>query len=210
MPIVQEVILGSSSPFREKILKTSGLHFVCKKAPCDEKEIQDKDIRKLSLLRSLAKANALVPLHDAALIIGADQTLSLEGRSLEKVESAAAARECLYQLSGREYVLHSGFCLVYSGQYGKNHYTCHQEIVDIAMKLRPLSKAEIEAYVNTGEWKGVVGCNRIEAKGIYLHDQNYHYDTNAIQGLPLGPLLAALRGLGIDGLLQEKPPWPLS
>ncbi|NRA43838.1 MAG: Maf family protein [Oligoflexales bacterium] len=209
MALVKEVILGSSSVFRRQLLASTGLQFTWKSSPMDEKTITDSSPKFLAEKRSIAKASALGAEHPACIIIGADQTLSMGEQLFEKVENRSAARDCLKKLSGKTYYLHSGFCLVYQESGESSCVTLHKEVVDTPLALRALSVAEIEAYLDTGEWEGVVGCNRIEGLGIHLHDSTYPLNTHSIIGLPLVPLLSAFRKLGINPLTHPAPKWSI-
>ena len=209
MAIVKQVILGSSSVFRKQLLASTGLNFICKTSPIDEKTIIDPNPKSLAEMRGLAKATALCSSNLSSLIIGADQTLSLKGNLFEKVESRAEAKRCLQELSGQTYYLHTGFCLAYQADTDDPKHILHKEVIDTPLSLRSISEAEIEAYLDTNEWQGVVGCNRIEGLGIHLHGNAHPLDTQVIIGLPLIPLLSALRKLGINPLTQPTPPWDL-
>ena len=209
MAIVKEVILGSGSVFRKNLLASSGLIFNSKPSPIDEKSITDPSPKILAEKRSIAKAQALSAQHPESLIIGADQTLSLDGKLFEKVSNRAEAKKCLKSLSGKTYYLHSGFCLVYQKNCDTNSHLLHAEVVDTPLALRQLSEPEIEAYLDTKEWEGVVGCNRIEGVGIHLHDASYPLNTHTIIGLPLAQLLESFRKVGINSLTKPKPPWEI-
>jgi septum formation protein len=82
------------------------------------------------------------------------------------------------------------------------------QVVDVPMPMRPLSAADIEAYLLTQEWRGSVGCYQYENRGVHLFD-GVAKDQSTIVGLPLQELLRALRDLGVDLLRQPQPPWRL-
>lgn len=209
MPFVKELVLASTSVFRRELLEKSGLSFSCRAPLADEKTLQHPEPRELALGRSRLKALSLSATLPEALVIGADQTLSWQGQLLEKVDSREEAFACLSRLAGTSYTLHSGLCLAYWDGLTPSPQVLALTSVDSPLSMRPLSPEEIQAYVATDEWQGVVGCNRIEGRGIHLHAPTYPLDTASIIGLPLAPLLELLRTLGINGLLQAAPPWEL-
>ncbi|MFK7825278.1 MAG: nucleoside triphosphate pyrophosphatase [Oligoflexales bacterium] len=210
MAIVKQVILGSGSVFRKQLLASTGLSFISKSSPIDEKTIKNPDPKRLAEERGIAKAVALCPYYPDSLIIGADQTLSLKGKLFEKVTNRAEAKQCLLNLSAQTYYLHTGFCLAFQESSENTTYILHKELIDTPLELRSLSEAEIEAYLDTEEWQDVVGCSRIESIGIHLHTSTYPLNTQTIIGLPLIPLLSAFRKLGINTLISPSPPWKLN
>lgn len=207
MAIVKQVILGSSSTFRQKLLKSTGLTFTSEAAPIDEKSIGHSDPRIVAEKRGIGKARALSDIKPGALIIGADQTLSLNGKLFEKASSRMEAKTCLEKLSGQTYYLHTGYCFAFKQNSDSESIIIHKELIDTPLTLRTLSEKEIESYLDTNEWHGVLGCNRIEGQGINLHTPACALNTHTIIGLPLAYVLAALRKLGINPLTHPAPPW---
>src|SRR5690606_9894419 len=83
------------------------------------------------------------------------------------------------------------------------------EVIDVPMRMRALTEAEIDAYVATGEWQGSVGCYQYEHRGAHLFD-GPGADQSTIVGLPLYRLLTLLRELGVNGLTSPAGPWTLT
>lgn len=209
MKMIKGLVLGSSSKFRREIFQKTGISHISAEAKLDEKLIHGEDARSIAINRANAKALSLTDEFLNHVIIGCDQTLSLNGRLLEKVSSPKEAFACLSEMSGKRYMLHSAYCMVYKGNDDENSSILKQNCIDSYMQLRELTEEQIRSYVETGEWVGVVGCNRIEEKGMHLHTAGPAIDIYNIMGLPILHILESLREIGIDGLLQEKPPWPL-
>lgn len=206
---IKHVILASASPFRRALLASTGLAFEVQVAPIDETLILAQTPDEVARRRSAAKALAVAALRPETLVIGADQVLSLDGESFDKVDSEAAALTRLGRMAGRSHFLHSGMALAYQGLGGHPPQVLEELVIDVPMKMRPLTEAEIVAYVQSGEWQGSVGCYQYENRGIHLFD-GPGADQSTIVGLPLLPLLAMLRRHGVNGLMQPTPPWTLS
>lgn len=187
-----KVVLASTSPFRRKLLEESGLSFTVAAPEVDEKTIVALPprllARKRAELKGLDVARRSLP---SSLVIGADQVLSLDGFAFDKAHSADEAFQRLRQFEGRTHFLHSAFCLISVKSDGAVQ-TVYEEVVDVPMTMRRLSNDEILAYVATGEWKGCVGCYRIEGRGAQLFER-IGGDHSAIIGLPLTQLYAAMR-----------------
>lgn len=200
---VKQLILGSTSPFRRKLLEAAGLVFATAAPAVDEATITAADAKALAQSRADAKALAVAALQPTALVIGADQVLGLDGRSFDKVTTPEAARNRLRLLAGRTHHLHAALSLAMGSEL------LHRQVVSVAMPMRDLSESELDAYIASGEWQGSVGCYQYEHRGVHLF-VGVQGDQSAIVGLPMQELLAALRQLGIDTLVQAKPPWQLS
>jgi septum formation protein len=205
--IVKSVILASGSPFRQQLLREVGLLFMSQIANVDESQINGLNPLDSARRRGEAKALAVALGHPGCLVIGADQTLSFEGRCLDKVPSAKEAVACLASLSGKQHELNSAYCIAYQPVGGVASIFVSR-VISVPMVLRSLSMEEIEAYVATGEWEGSVGCYKIEKSGICLM-KTVGGDSTAIIGLPMVPLLTDLLDLGINPLLNSNGPWTL-
>ena len=128
-------------------------------------------------------------------MIGADQTLACEGRLFHKPADEAAARAQLASLSGRTHALHSAAAVARDGALLSSFGA------EARLLMRPLDGAAIARYVALAgaEATGSVGGYRIEGIGMHLFER-IEGDHATILGLPLLPLLAALRDLDLLAL----------
>jgi septum formation protein len=80
------LILGSSSPYRKKVLEDAGYTYTTMSPDIDEKAIRDSNLLKLPLLIAFAKADALVPQLTGTdgILITADQIVMCNGQLYEK------------------------------------------------------------------------------------------------------------------------------
>src|SRR5690606_26434106 len=107
------LILASQSQTRKALLQQAGLIFSTAPAHLDERSLEDAAIaaggdgRDVALLLSQRKAQAVSTLHPGALVIGADQTLSLGPQLLHKSSDRQGAAEQLDQLKGKTHRLHA-------------------------------------------------------------------------------------------------------
>jgi len=208
MASIKKIVLASQSPFRRQLLASTGLVFDVQVAPIDEQQITASTPRELAEARAAAKGMAVAKISPGCLVIGADQVLSLGDRAYDKAPDLATARQHLEELNGKTHTLHSAIVLAY-GEAGDSarllrHFTCAA-----AMAMRQLSSAEIGGYLETGEWRGSVGCYQFENRGIQLFEGT-HADQSTVIGLPLQELMRHLRELGVAPLLQPAAPWTLA
>jgi septum formation protein len=188
------LILASSSAIRRAILDSAGIAFAVLPADVDEAIEKKRHSRAESLASALARAKALDVSRKAKddWVIGSDSVVSVDGRLFDKPGSRAEAAEHLGHFSGKTLRLTSAVALARSGAVD---WSCTETA---ALRLRELSDRFIEHYLDS-EWPDVgycVGVFRLEGRGVQLFDsiEGSHF---AILGLPLLPLLGALRERGI-------------
>lgn len=189
------LILASKSAGRRLALEAAGLPFDSRPADIDERAIEaglagaDPDTLARTLAREKARAVSLA--SSGRLVIGADQVASCAGRIFGKPADMAAAAALLRFLSGRPHRLHSAVVLMGDGE------VLFETVEQAELVVRPLSEKFIAAYLDTmGETALTsAGAYQIEGLGAHLFSR-VAGDHWTIMGLPLLPLLDALRGLG--------------
>ncbi len=191
------LVLASRSPARQALLGAAGIPFEICAAAIDERGIEaplvmsGANAADIALHLSRAKALKVSAEKPDRLVVGADQTLCLEGRLFGKPAGGAAAKVQLEALSGRTHELYSGCCVA-------RENTRLFETVGVArLSCRRLSPAFIKAYMTkVGDAVlGSAGAYRIEGAGIHLFDA-IEGDHATILGLPLLALLKFLREEG--------------
>jgi septum formation protein len=197
------LVLGSGSSIRADLLKAAGLTFFVQTADVDERALEETlgDAAPATLAEALAAAKAtavcdvLSETNPNAFIIGADQVLSIDGEILHKAPDTAAARAKLMRLQGDTHQLTSAAAIV---QDRKVLWSGSQSA---QLCMRTMSQASVDAYLSkAGDASTAsVGAYRLEELGASLF-QRIEGDYFTILGLPLLPLLAALRAHGIDPL----------
>jgi septum formation protein len=192
------LILASGSATRSSLLQAAGVPFEVRASTVDERAVETpliaagKSPAEVALALAEAKALEVSRLEPEALVIGADQTLDFTGALWVKPASPAAAREQLALLSGHTHQLHSAVALAEQGAVTWRH-------VDTArLTVRTLSDAAIDAYLAAAGERvtASVGAYQIEGFGIRLFEK-IEGDHFTILGLPLLPLLARLRTVGV-------------
>jgi septum formation protein len=185
-----KIILASTSPTRRALLDASGLCYQARDPHYQEQAPPGLSPREVALFLAIEKARAAELGDPDELIIGADQVLDLDGRSLGKFYSEAEAKKGLRALSGRSHFLHTGVAILWQNN-------SQQFVASTKLVVRSLSEHELDAYIATQEWQGCAGGYRIEGRGVCLFEQ-IEGDYFNILGLPLLEVLSALRGLGIS------------
>lgn len=186
------LILASNIAARKALLAGAGLTFESSPAPIDERAEEAAVLGKgpAAVARHLAEAKALAVsrLQPERIVIGADQTLSLGDEIFHKPADLEGARQQLSRLRGKTHRLSCGVALAQDG------VVLWSDVAVADLTMREFSDAERDAILKEeGPLAlGSVGGYRLEGPSVRLFER-IEGDYFTILGLPLLPLLAALR-----------------
>lgn len=195
------LILASQSDTRKALLQQAGLDFSTAPARIDERGLERAaleaggDGRDVALLLAERKAAAVAAVNPGAIVIGADQTLSLGAELLHKPADRSEAAAQLDHLRGKTHRLHAAVTLV------RDDLLLWSDIQTAELTMRDFSPAERDEVLDR-EGDAIlasVGGYRLEGPSIRLFE-TVTGDYFTILGLPLLPLLAALRNLAPETL----------
>jgi septum formation protein len=191
-----KIILASTSRARRAVLEGAGVTFEAMDSGLDEEAAKTRLKAQGASPRDIADALADAKAAKASsgrdgLVIGADQTLELEGALFDKTGSLDEARERLKLLRGKAHKLHSAVVVARDGQ------VVWRDLATATLVMRDFSDDFLEAYLASegGAALGSVGCYRLEGPGAQLFSA-IEGDYFAILGLPLLGLLEFLREQG--------------
>ncbi len=189
------LVLASQSASRKAMLTAAGVPFEAMPADVDERaveaELADQPAPKIAQALAHAKALAVAAVAPARLVLGSDSLVTVAGRRFDKPATIEDAAEHLRFFSGRTMELHSAATLARGDQ------VLWRGVETAELHVRVLSEAFIAQYL-AREWPEVsycVGVFRIEARGVQLFER-INGDQFTVLGMPLLPVLAALRDLG--------------
>ena len=159
------LLLASASPARRRLLEQAGISHRVRVSGVDESQIHHADPAELVKVLAQAKAEAVAqgldPVRDAEIkaVLGCDSVLSFEGQVFGKPAGPAEAIERWQRMAGRCGSLLTGHCLIRRGQPAE--LAC----VETLVRFAPLSQAEIEDYVASGEPLQCAGGFALEGRG---------------------------------------------
>lgn len=182
------LILGSSSPRRRELIARLGIEPQrIAAAEIDETPHKNEQPRPYAVRMAREKAHAIA--GDGAFVLAGDTVVALGRRILPKAEDEATARHCLELMSGRRHRVLSAVALKYPDG------TLRERLSETIVRFKPLSGAEIDAYIAGGEWHGKAGGYAIQgsAEGLIAWIGGSH---SGVMGLPLFETRALLKAAG--------------
>jgi MAF protein len=189
---MQQLVLGSTSPFRRQLLEKLGLPFDTASPETDETPLDDETPEQLVARLAEAKARACAGQHPQALIIGSDQVAVNDGVILGKPHTHDKAMEQLRNASGKHVRFLTGLCL-----YNAASDQAQVEVVPFDVVFRELNDEMIDNYLRAEQPYNCAGSFKSEAMGIALFDKLEGEDPNTLIGLPLIRLVRMLEKEGV-------------
>ena len=202
------LVLASASPRRRELLAYLGVPFRIIATDAEEHE-HDPPAEIVAALPPLAlplfdhptlrawrKAHAACASAPDSVIIGADTIVALEGTVLNKPVDPDDARRMLRRLAGKTHTVYTGLAVIDARRADSSPLL---DLVASQVSIAPLSDADIDAYVATGEPLDKAGAYGIQGLGGQLvHAVTGSY--TCVVGLPLVETYRILSAAGIRGL----------
>lgn len=192
----RSLVLASSSPRRQELIRSLRLPFEVIVSHADESYAEDLGPAQIVETLSLRKASSVAEAEEMrsrdAVIIGSDTIVVLDGQVLGKPVNPGDAARMLRLLQGRTHEVYSGVACL-DGLSGKRIVS--HRITQVKMKA--LTKQQIIRYIATGEPQDKAGSYAIQGLGATLVESIEGCYFNVV-GLPLSLLSDMLSELGID------------
>jgi septum formation protein len=183
------LILASASPRRMALLREAGYVFEIEPAHVDESELVGEAPGAYVLRVAAMKARTIAARHPDGIVLAADTTVVVNGAMLAKPANDADAKRMLGLLSGRTHDVLTGVVLVRGGRESS-------AVVDTRVRFRPLTAAEIDWYVASGEPRDKAGAYGVQGLAARFVDSVEGSYSNVV-GLPIGAVRALLAAEGL-------------
>ena len=203
--------LASKSPARLATLRAAGFDPLVQVSDVDEEALLES-VRggPAQKVLALATAKARAVAYDAReaagahIVVGCDSMFEFDGEAVGKPGAPETARERIARMAGRSGVLHTGHQIIHL-ESGASLGAVSHAVVHFA----PMSDAEVEAYVATGEPLHVAGAFTVDGLGgpfVERVDGDYH----GVVGISLPLLRAMLTNWGVSITRLWQPPVKLA
>ena len=191
--------LASRSARRQQLLRQIGVEFSCRATDVDESSLDGEEaavyVERLAIEKAQDVAGSAG--QDNAVVLAADTAVVLGGRIIGKPANRDDAREMLRALSGKEHQVFTAVAVFADGKTATR-----LSISEVTM--RPLGKALIERYWQTGEPEGKAGGYAIQGYAAgFIESLTGSY--SGVMGLPLCETVELLEQAGIGWALQYAP-----
>jgi len=175
-----KIILASASPRRQELLKLIFPQFEILPADVDETLPAGLAAEKCAEYLAEKKAKKVSGQFPDALVIGCDTIVVCKDKILGKPMDKDEAFNMLSFLSGKIHKVITGVCICFDGET-----KVFSELTEV--EFYPLSDAEINRYIETGEPFDKAGAYGIQGKGA-LFVKGICGDFFNVVGLPVSHL----------------------
>jgi len=181
-----QLVLASTSPFRQEILKKLQISFITAKPDCDETPISGETPLQLVMRLSETKAKSCA-VEQPSLVIGSDQVCVIDGEIIGKPHTREKAIEQLSRQSGKSITFYTGITV-----WNSETQQADTRLDTFIVHFRDLTEQKIISYVEKEEPYWCAGSFKCEGLGIALFKEMEGKDPNTLIGLPLIDLVDML------------------
>ncbi len=197
---MNKIVLASASPRRRELLKQIGLEFEVMPGNIEEKA---KSLIPSQMVMELSEGKAMDVFEKLnreeqvpVLVVGADTVVAFGDQIMGKPENRMRAVEMLSCLQGSTHQVYTGVTLAGRVLKEKEPFrVSFYEKTDVTMY--PMSREEINAYVESGESMDKAGAYGIQGR-CAAFIKEIKGDYNNVVGLPIGRLYQEIKKLDYD------------
>jgi septum formation protein len=184
------LILASSSPRRQELLREIGIPFRVHAANINEDQIAGEAPMAYALRLAREKAEVVAAQYPQSYVLGADTIVVVDAEVLGKPKDHADAARMLRLLSGRGHEVTTAVSVVAPGTLAETRASTTK------VYFRELAEDEIQRYVAGGEPMDKAGAYAIQGGASRWTDRIEGEFSNVV-GLPLSLVTDMLRANGL-------------
>jgi septum formation protein len=191
-PATTKLILASTSPRRQSLLREAGYEFAVVPPGIDEDDYPQTLLPvELATFLARVKARSIAERYADNVVLAADTVVAFGDRILGKPEDADDARRTLQLLSGTTHVVVTGVAVSHVAR----RFAQERRVLS-AVRMRIMSRTDVDRYIESDMWQGKAG-------GYGLQDGNPFIKavvgcpTNVV-GLPMSTTRQLLAAGGIE------------
>ncbi len=188
---MEPIILASSSPRRQEILKMLDIPFQVILPNIDETLTSSVDTEDIPELLAREKVSAVIhslpSQQEIQWVLGADTVIVKNGRIFGKPQSADEAAEFLKEFQGSTHTVITAVVL-----YNGKQKSTTSRVAKTKVTFTPMTDDEIQWYLESGEWHGAAGGYRIQSlASIFI--EKIEGSQSCVTGLPIHELYDMLK-----------------
>lgn len=188
---MEPIILASSSPRRQEILKMLDIPFQVILPNIDETLTSSVDTEDIPELLAREKVSAVIhslpSQQEIQWVLGADTVIVKNGKIFGKPQSADEAAEFLKEFQGGSHTVITAVVL-----YNGKQKSTTSRVAKTKVTFAPMSDDEIQWYLESGEWHGAAGGYRIQSlASIFI--EKIEGSQSCVTGLPIHELYDMLK-----------------
>lgn len=188
---MEPIILASSSPRRQEILKMLDIPFQVILPNIDETLTSSVDTEDIPELLAREKVSAVIhslpSQQEIQWVLGADTVIVKNGRIFGKPQSADEAAEFLKEFQGSTHTVITAVVL-----YNGKQKSTTSRVARTRVTFAPMTDDEIQWYLESGEWHGAAGGYRIQSlASIFI--EKIEGSQSCVTGLPIHELYDMLK-----------------
>jgi len=190
---LEPIILASTSPRRQEILRSLGIPFTVMVPSYVEPESPSGDPVDITELNAMKKVESIIRMEldlSVPWVLGADTLICQNGRLFGKPSSREEAESMIRSFSGTTHSVVTSISL-----FDSTTNVATSKTSESTVSFIPLNDEEISKYLDTAEWQGVAGAYRIQGKAAMYIDR-IEGSWSGIVGLPIHSLYGILREHG--------------
>lgn len=194
-PQKPELILASSSPRRQELLREIGIPFQVHAANINEDQLAGEAPIAYALRLAQEKAQAVAAQYPQSYVLGADTIVVVDGEVLGKPIDHADAARILRRLSGRSHDVTTAVSLIAPFKVAPGTLA-ETRASTTKVYFREIAEAEIQQYVAGGEPMDKAGAYAIQGGASRWTDRIEGEFSNVV-GLPLSLVTEMLKTTGL-------------
>ena len=196
---MEPIILASSSPRRQDILKMLSIPFQVIMPNIDESftvgQNAEETCELLAREKIIAVQRSLPSEQEIPWILGSDTIVFLNDKIYGKPEDHDQAFQFLKELQGKTHTVITSVVL-----YNGRKRTTSSRICKTFVTFAPMTDEEIQWYLDTGEWHGAAGGYRIQSLASCFI-KKIEGSQSCVTGLPIYELYDILKEQGYSILV---------
>jgi septum formation protein len=189
-------ILASGSPRRRQWMEALQIPYEVWAPDVDETPLPNEDPEVMVERLARAKAEVVSIVNPGRWVIASDTTVAFDHHVLGKPVDEADACRMLKLIQGRTHQVHTGLCL-------RRDHEVHSFVDTAQVTLRPMTEAQIQWYVATGEPMDKAGAYAVQGVTA-LFIQGIEGSFATVMGFPVERFGQLTQELGLlkDWLLM--------